>query len=391
MCVKHRYLTILLFVVIGTSSFFMSVKTSSAGSRRYLITDTNNHRVVEVDENKNITWQCGTVAVSNDIWNHRVAGISGNKDNKLNFPLSAERQKDGNTLVAEGDNQRVIEVNPRGRVVWIFQAKEAGGEFYPVRARRLENGNTLIADWAGHRVIEVNKKKRIVWQYGIPGRPGAGTNQLNFPRDAVRIQDGNTLIADAENERVIEVETSGDIVWQFGITGIAWVGGEYLNNPVSAVRLGNGNTLVTDEENSRVVEVDRNKNIVWQYGGTKGNGVGQLNSPYSATKPTNGNVLISDHGNHRVIEVSSQGKIVWQYGDNYKPGVGPNQLLYPSDVQKASYPLNDPKVAKKLRALPPLNDDRYSLGFLWIIGGWAAFCFAVVFGLYFFVGRRRGA
>lgn len=390
-CIKHRYLSFFLFVVVGISLFLMSAETSLAELRHYLITDTNNHRVVEVDQNRSITWQYGTVAVKDDIWDHRVAGIRGSGNNKLNFPLSAERLRNGNTLIAEGDNQRVVEVSPGGEVVWSFRAYDLNAPFYPVQVHRLDNGNTLIVDWASHRVIEISRKKELVWQYGRTGISGSGPGELNYPADAVRLQNGNTLITDTENERVIEVTARKEIVWQFGITGTAWVGGEYLNNPLSAVRLDNGNTLIVDEENSRILEVDKNKNIVWQYGGTRGNGPGQLNSPHSAVRSGNGNTLIADHDNHRIIEVGPNGKVVWQYGDNYNPGVGQSQLWYPSDVQKVDYPLSDPAIAQKLKSLPPLNDNKYSLDFLWIIGAWAAFCFTVVFGLYYFVSREHRA
>lgn len=376
-------------ILIVSMIIFGSFANTAAASSRYLITDTNNHRIIEVEE-KTISWQYGTVAVSNDIWSHRVAGISGKDKDKLNFPSSAERLAKGNTLIADTENQRVVKVSPQGKIVWSLEAADLEGSFYPVRARSITSGNVLVTDWAGHRVVEVSREKKIVWQYGADGISGTGFNELNYPQDGQRLKNGNTLIADTENQRVIEVNRKKMIVWQFGVTGTAWVGGEYLRNPLSAARLGNGNTLIVDEGNSRVIEVDQNKNVVWQYGGTLGNGVGQLNSPRSSFRLKNGNTLVADRGNHRVIEVSAAGKIVWQYGDGYRPGVGPNQLLYPSDVQEVKYPLSDPSTAKTLRALPPLNDEEYSLGFLWTIAGWAALCFGIVFGLYFYAGREHG-
>jgi len=376
---ENRQSIILTFLITSFLLLSVFIEVASASPKHYLITDTNNHRVIEVDVNKNITWQYGTVAVSNDIWEHKIAGIPGQGPDKLNFPLSALRLKTGNTLITDGGNQRVIEVSPEKRIVWEFTSKNIKGLFYPVKARRLKNGNTLITDWVSHRVVEVNRAKRIIWQYG----------ELNYPQDAVRLKNGHTLITDSGNERVIEVNADKEIIWQFGVTGIAWVDQEHLNHPLSAIRLDNGNTLITDEENSRVIEVNADKKIVWQYGGSKGNAEGQLNYPYNAVRLDNRGTLIADQTNHRVIEVSSEGKIVWQYGDNYHPGVGSNQLLYPADAQEAVVPLNDPSIAKKLQSLPPLNDDKYSLSFLWIIGGWAAFCLAVVFGLYYFTSKKR--
>lgn len=78
----------------------------------------------------------------------------------------------------------------------------------------LANGNWLIADMLNQRVIEVNPKtKAIVWQYGTTGVAGSGANQLNQPYSAVRLANGDTLIADTGNNRIIEVTPQNAIVW----------------------------------------------------------------------------------------------------------------------------------------------------------------------------------
>jgi hypothetical protein len=109
--------------------------------------------------------------------------------------------------------------------------------FFPADARRLSNGNTLIADCYNHRVIEVDPGKNIVWQY---------TTGLGYPCDAERLSNGNTLIADSGHYRVIEVDPSGNIVWEYSI---------YKGYPCDAQRLSNGNTLITDSGHNRVIEV----------------------------------------------------------------------------------------------------------------------------------------
>jgi len=84
----------------------------------------------------------------------------------------------------------------------------------PRDAFELSNGNWLITDMLNHRVIEVNPKtKEIVWQYGTTGVAGSGANQLSNPYSAVRLPNGNTMIADCGNKRIIEVTPSREIVW----------------------------------------------------------------------------------------------------------------------------------------------------------------------------------
>jgi hypothetical protein len=69
----------------------------------------------------------------------------------------------------------------------------------------LENGNTLITDSRNNRVIEVTSAGEIAWEYG----------GLAIPYEADRLENGNTLISDNNHKRVIEVNPAGEIVWSF--------------------------------------------------------------------------------------------------------------------------------------------------------------------------------
>jgi len=118
-------------------------------------------------------------------------------------------------------------------ILWEYNT----GLSYPDDAERLSNGNTLIADSGNNRIIEVTSDGTIVWDY---------STGLNWPRDVERLLNGNTLIADASNNRVIEVASDSTLVWEYS-TG--------LNVPVDADRLSNGNTLIADCCNNRIIEV----------------------------------------------------------------------------------------------------------------------------------------
>ncbi len=176
-----------------------------------------------------------------------------------------------------------------------------------------------------------------------------------------------------------------DIVWQFGITERGEMADNKLNNPVDAKLLKKGNVLVTDKDNARIILVTKDKKIIYRYGWSVGLAENQLNRPIAAGGLSNGNILITDQLNHRIIEVDGSSKLIWQYGDPYERGDGFNQLSFPSYAEEALVPLKDPNLK------PPKKTDPNSLSFLWVIGGWAVFCFAVVFGLYYFTSREHRA
>ena len=62
-------------------------------------------------------------------------------------------------------------------------------ELLPTRAVRLANGNTLISDQFNQRVIEVTPAKDIVFTQGLLNTPGKGFNRLNGPYDAKVVGD----------------------------------------------------------------------------------------------------------------------------------------------------------------------------------------------------------
>ena len=65
----------------------------------------------------------------------------------------------GNVLVPEADNNRVVELDAHGLVVW-----EVGAE-QPIAAVRLPNGHTLITSMSEHRAVEVDREGKEVWQF----------------------------------------------------------------------------------------------------------------------------------------------------------------------------------------------------------------------------------
>jgi hypothetical protein len=250
-----------------------------------LITDYLNHRIIEVDPDNNIVWEV----------------------TDLDYPIDAERLENGNTLFVEfGEyqaNGRVTEVDGNGNEVWKYDTALN----WPWDVERLEDGNTLITDQKNNRIIEVEGDGTIAWQVSA-GLKNTARPNLYWPVDAERLGNGNTLIVDLGNNRVIEVEPDFDVVWET----------PYIGSLQDGERLDTGNTLIT-RVNDIVFELDSSYNMVWSYTG--------LGYPGDAERLTNGNTLIADGwGSHRVLEVDSIGNIVWE-----PTGLG---LNWPYDVER---------------------------------------------------------
>jgi len=254
------------------------------------------------------------------VWQYGQAGVGGTEPGFLQDPGAAHMLADGNLLITDSGNRRVIEVDHEGSIVWQYGTTGVTGSGWNELglpawdAQRLPSGNTLITDCENNRIIEVTPDRDIVWQF----------SDVFYPRDAERLWNGNTLIADCDHWRVIEVDLDGNIVWEQG--------GMFL--PTDADRLPNGNTLICEPDRFRVIEVTPANEIVWQYGSTCGYGPGQIGFIWDADRLLNGNTLITDTTYHRVIEVSPEGELVWQYGTGGVSGTGDNLLCYPWDAER---------------------------------------------------------
>jgi len=261
----------------------------------------------------------------------------------------------GNILIADQFNNRVIEVDLQGNIVWNFGLGPA--DFSPASiigtndAQRV--GNLTLMAGTGvppsqpesqcptpnsgcpdNRVLLVDRAGNIVWQYGTFGPGGSGANQLNVPVQNTWLPNKHVLITDQANERIIEVDVATkNIVWQYGTTGVSGNGPNQLNNPNSAELLSNGHVLISDENNNRALEVVRTPplggKIVWQYGSGNPN----INEPVSgvafASRLRNGHTLITDSNHSRIVEIDQSKHVVWQYftctgaGCNLARGTGP--------------------------------------------------------------------
>jgi hypothetical protein len=330
-------------------------------------------------------------------------------------PLHHRFNHPGNILITDQFNNRVIEIDPAGAIVWHFgngpNDVSANSIIGTNDAERV-GGLTLMAGTGApggteplcpppngcvdNRVLLVNPQGHIIWQYGTFGVTGSGFNQLNVPvqntylSDPDEEEDPHVLITDQGNARVIEVRRSNKaIVWQYDglnnpnsaelldndniliadennnqalevthttpstvVHTYTQAGGMAFSGVAFASRLPNGHTLITDSNNSRIVETDETGADFWHFFTNARPGSNSMPLPTRAVRLANGDTLISDQFNHQVIRVDSSGNIVASYGNINQPGFG---------TQKVSQGMNGPYSAYVIGdytgITPPFDDE----------------------------------
>lgn len=90
---------------------------------------------------------------------------------KRDWPFTAIRLANGNTLIGCTNGNRIIEVNGRGEIVWSVTNEDLGQNLFDdaCGVQRLPNGNTVVTSYhaSGDRVklFEVTRDKEVVWTY----------------------------------------------------------------------------------------------------------------------------------------------------------------------------------------------------------------------------------
>jgi hypothetical protein len=177
-----------------------------------LIAESGNGRLIEVDKNDRIV---------------KEIPLTIEKPNAHRDTRMARKLDNGHYLVCHEGDGKLREYDKNGKVVWTYvmelgdrpRAPGHGVEGHGVElfgAIRLPNGNTMIAGGNNNRILEVNREGRIVWsidQKELPGITFAWMTTLQY------LSNGNLIIgnthAGPDNPQLIEVTRDKKVVWQF--------------------------------------------------------------------------------------------------------------------------------------------------------------------------------
>ena len=91
-----------------------------------------------------------------------------------NWPFTAIRLENGNTLVNLTNGNKTVEFDPEGKVVWKVTNDDVEGRFAdPCGGQRLANGNTIICSYGQKdpkkpKLFEITPDKKVVWEFFHP-------------------------------------------------------------------------------------------------------------------------------------------------------------------------------------------------------------------------------
>ncbi|WP_348607499.1 hypothetical protein [Halobaculum rarum] len=107
--------------------------------------------------------------------NGQLRDTDGDGDVRCGDPSILDHQHnpqwlgDGAVLVADSDNDRVVELHRTDdgdwEIAWVVTTVDGSSLHWPRDADRLENGHTLITDTLNKRVVEINENGTAVWTY----------------------------------------------------------------------------------------------------------------------------------------------------------------------------------------------------------------------------------
>ena len=282
----------------------------------------------------------------------------------------------GDILIADNWNNRLLIVDPQGRIRWQFPRPGDLGRgqsfLLPDDAFFTPDGRDIVATEEEDSVISVIDiaRHKIVYRYGTPGVPGSTDNHVANPDDAMMMPGGTIISADIENCRLLLLSPPSHRPYRvIGRTGVCAHDPPHLfTSPNGAFPATNGDYLVTEINGDwaseigrhgrlswsthppgvaypsdtnevypgryltadysaagQVVEFDSRGRRLWRFGG--------LNHPSLALPLPNGDVLVNDDYNDRVIVIDpAANRIVWQYGHTGRPGTAPGYLNDPDGV-----------------------------------------------------------
>jgi HEAT repeat protein len=234
-----------------------------------LLAELNNNRIVEYGPDGRVRWKLD-----------QGHGIQG--------PMDAQMLPGGRVLIAEYQGQRVTERDLQGKIHWSKQVQAN-----PITCQRLANGNTFIA--THQNVIEVTRDGREVYNRNLAG------GQFLFA--AQKLPNGR-IICIANPGTVQECEAStGRIIrtFQLGNNLGGWCGIEGLRN---------GRYLVAVLNSGKVMELDETGKTRWEC---------SVPGASFATRLPNGHTLVSSLMNRKVVEVDRTGKTVKEMSTDGQP------------------------------------------------------------------------
>jgi DNA-binding beta-propeller fold protein YncE len=291
----------------------------------------------------------------------------------LKIPTGISVDNDGNILVADSENLRIVKYSPSGQFIAQLNKYGTTPFGWPVEAKAGNNGSIYVVDQGAKKVHQFNGFSNDTYARSFDGSE-TGT-AFNKPNSVDFDLEGNLYVADYAyqgNNRIVKVNAvsgqaaslidngmgagDGEFWGPFGVVvdkagylyvGAYWDGGiskfttagQFINkwhsgsdrpgffySPHAIAVDAAGNIYVADSLNYRIQKLDPSGNFVKSWG-KYGTGNGEFGGipdshqgPHAvALDPISGNVYVADTLNNRIQMFDSSGNYLDQLGGLTRP------------------------------------------------------------------------
>ncbi|XP_057317711.1 E3 ubiquitin-protein ligase TRIM71-like [Hydractinia symbiolongicarpus] len=247
--------------------------------------------------------------------------ISSVKNNDNYEPWGVVCDKDGNILVTDHNNHKVLTFDVNGKLLSQFgvRGKDDGEMWYPTGVAVDKQLNIYVADHGNHRIQTYTKDGQFIRKFGTRGTT---EGLLKGPCGIAIDQENRLIVADRDNHRIQVFDLKGNFLFIFGGSGSA--DGKF-NSPRHVAITTENHILVSDTNNYRVQKFDQNGKFLSKFG-TKGAQDGQFLCPSGLGTDSENNIVVSDFKNIDAQLFSSDGQFIKKLGATVK------QLSKPTGV-----------------------------------------------------------
>ena len=165
---------------------------------RYLVSVRNANQLLVVERGRGVTEVINEDDDGGDgsclVIDRQLIDSDGDGDVSCGDPAILDHQHnpqwldEGAVLVADSGNDRIVELHRNETTgewepAWVLESAERLDLQWPRDADRLANGNTLVTDTRNSRLLEVAPNRTVVWSHRTPG----------IPYEAERLPDGERV------------------------------------------------------------------------------------------------------------------------------------------------------------------------------------------------------
>lgn len=284
-----------------------AVAAGPAGER--IIADTNNHRIVELDATGNFQRVFGSFCDMGQGESGGCVDPDGSGplqlgDGQFREPWGVAAAPNGEIYVADTWNGRIQVFDKEGNFLrkWGYfnttngELGDAMALFGPRGIQVTRDGNVLVADTGNKRILLYTSIGELVTQIGgggvVPGKFDEPTAMAVDPTD------GAIFVADAWNRRIQKFGPDMQFQAEWPVPG--WESKEIYHKPFIAVA-GNGDVYVTDPQFARIFVYNKAGGIKASFGKP-----GVENSNFAlptglSVDQMTGSLLVADADNNRIM------------------------------------------------------------------------------------------